>query len=302
MLSIVSAAGQREHDDLIEGKPSATAYRAAVRRAAHQLLDKPVIFDDPLALTIVGGDRGSAVARDEISRADSAGGAALRAFIAARARFAEDRIAAAVEAGVRNVVVLGAGLDTFAYRNPFADKGVLVYEVDHPATQAWKQQRLQLTRIAVPESVRYVAVDFAVERLGDKLREAGLDPSLPAFFTWLGVVPYLDDAAIAATLGVIATWRGGAEVVFDYAEPPDRVGMLQRLAFLTLAGRAAALGEPIVSYFRPDEIEKKLGALGFTVAANLAGPELGRLYAGGASALDNAAVGHVLHAVHPPSA
>ncbi|MCX5481498.1 SAM-dependent methyltransferase [Kaistia geumhonensis] len=284
---------------MIEGKPSATAYRAAVRRAAHQLLDKPVIFDDPLALTIVGGDRGSAVARDEISRADSAGGAALRAFIAARARFAEDRIAAAVDSGVRHVVVLGAGLDTFAYRNPFADRGVLVYEVDHPATQAWKRQRLQQTQIAVPPSVRYVAVDFSTDRLDEKLAAAGLDTAAPAFFTWLGVVPYLDDAAIASTLGVIAARRGGAELVFDYAEPPDRVGMLQRLAFLTLAGRAAALGEPIVSYFRPDEIEKKLAAFGFSVAANLAGPDLGRLYAGGASALDNAAVGHVLHAVHP---
>ncbi len=281
---------------MIEGKPSATALRVAVRRAAHQLLDKPLIFADPLALTIVGGDRGSAVARDEISRADSTGGAALRAFIAARSRFAEDRLAEAVAAGCRHVVVLGAGLDTFAYRNRFAAEGVVVYEVDHPATQAWKRQRLQQTRIAIPDSVRFVPVDFARDKLDEKLAEAGLDPAVPVFFSWLGVVPYLTEAAIAQTLAIIAARAGGAEVVFDYAEPPDRVGVLQRLAFLTLAGRTAQLGEPFVSYFRPEEIAKRLTALGFSVAASLSGPDLGRLYAGGPSPLDEAEVGHVLHA------
>ncbi len=284
---------------MIEGKPSATALRVAVRRAAHQLLDKPLIFADPLALTIVGGDRGSPVARDEISRADSAGGAALRAFIAARSRFAEDRIADAVAAGIRHVVVLGAGLDTFAYRNPFASEGVVVYEVDHPATQAWKRQRLQQTRIAIPESLHFVPVDFARDRLDQRLTEAGLDPAVPVFFSWLGVVPYLTESAILATLGIIAARSGGAELVFDYAEPPDRVGMLQRLAFLTLAGRTAMLGEPFVSYFRPEEIAARLAGLGFGVAANHSGPDLGKLYADGPSPLDEAEVGHVLHARHP---
>ena len=287
---------------MIEGKPSATALRVAVRRAAHQLLDKPLIFADPLALTIVGGDRGSAVARDEISRADSAGGAALRAFIAARSRFAEDRLADAVGAGLRHVVVLGAGLDTFACRNPFADQGVVVYEVDHPATQAWKRQRLQQTRIAVPDSLRFVPVDFAHDRLDVKLAEAGLDPAAPVFFTWLGVMPYLTEAAISATLGIIAARSGGSELVFDYAEPPDRVGVLQRLAFLTLAGRTASLGEPFVSYFRPDEVAQRLAALGFSVAANLSGPDLGKLYADGPSPLDEAEVGHVAHVRRAPLA
>ncbi|HWJ73345.1 MAG TPA: SAM-dependent methyltransferase [Kaistia sp.] len=287
---------------MIEGKPSATAFRAAMRRAAHQLLDKPLIFEDPLALTIVGGDRGSSVARDEISRADSSGGAALRTFLAARSRFAEDKLAAAVAVGVRRVVVLGAGLDTFAYRNPFADKGVVVYEVDHPATQAWKRQRLEQTLIPVPETTRFVPVDFSVDRLDGKLETAGLEPDAPVFFSWLGVVPYLSEIAILTTLGIIAARKGGAELVLDYAEPPDRVGVLQRLAFLTLAGRTAQLGEPFVSYFRPDEMERHLAALGFEVTGNLSGPDLGRLYVTGPSPLDEAEVGHVLHARHPATA
>jgi methyltransferase (TIGR00027 family) len=287
---------------VIEGKPSATAYRAAMRRAAHQLLDKPLIFEDPLALTIVGGDRGSAVGRDELSRANSPGGAALRTFLAARSRFAEDRLATSVERGVRQVVVLGAGLDTFAYRNPFADLGVVVYEVDHPATQAWKRQRLAATGIAVPPAVRYVAVDFSADRLDEKLAAAGLDGTAPVFFSWLGVVPYLGEAAFAATLSVIAAWKGGSEVVFDYAEPPDRLSLLQRLAFTKLAGRVAELGEPFVSYFRPDDVTRRLASLGFATIENLAGPDLGRLYVGRASPLDRTAVGHVVYAAHPPAA
>jgi methyltransferase (TIGR00027 family) len=286
---------------MIEGQPSATAFRVAVRRAAHQLLDKPLIFEDPLALTIVGGDRGSVVARDELSRADSPGGEAIRAFLAARSRFAEDRLAAAVARGIRHVVVLGAGLDTFAYRNPYADKGVVVYEVDHPATQAWKRERLAVTGIAVPDSVRFVPVDFTRERLDEKLEEAGLDPAVPVFFSWLGVAPYLTEQAVMSTLRIIAARQGGGEVVFDYAESPEKLGILQRLAFATLAGRTASLGEPFVSFFRSDDIASRLSALGFSGIEDRTGPDLGQLYLGGPSALDRAAIGHVVAATRMAS-
>jgi methyltransferase (TIGR00027 family) len=282
---------------MIEGQPSATAFRVAVRRAAHQLLDKPLIFEDPLALTIVGGDRGSVVARDELSRADSPGGESIRAFLAARSRFAEDRLAAAVKRGIRHVVVLGAGLDTLAYRNPYADLGLVVYEVDHPATQAWKRERLAATGIAVPESVTYVPVDFTKERLDEKLLEAGLDPAVPVFFSWLGVAPYLIEQAIMSTLRIIAARQGGGEVVFDYAESPEKLSLLQRLAFTTLAGRTASLGEPFVTFFRPDDLLGRLATLGFSAIEDRTGPDLGQLYLGGPSALDRAAIGHVVAAI-----
>jgi len=287
---------------MIEGQPSATAFRVAMRRAAHQLLDKPLIFEDPLALTIVGGDRGSVLARDELSRADSPGGETIRAFLAARSRFAEDRLAAAVARGVRHVVVLGAGLDTFAYRNPFADRGVVVYEVDHPATQAWKRDRLAATGIPVPEGVRFVPVDFSVDKLDERLLAAGLDPAAPVFFSWLGVAPYLTEAAIFSTLGIIAARPGGSEVVFDYAEIPDKLTLLQRLAFTTLSGRTASLGEPFVTFFKPDDLAGRLAGLGFASIEDRTGPELGQLYLGGASALDRAAVGHVVAAIKAPAA
>jgi methyltransferase (TIGR00027 family) len=286
---------------MIEGQPSATAFRVAMRRAAHQLLDKPLIFEDPLALTIVGGDRGSVLARDELSRADSPGGETIRAFLAARSRFAEDRLAAAVARGVRHIVVLGAGLETFAYRNRFADQGVVVFEVDHPATQAWKRERLAATGIAVPESVRFVPVDFAVDRLDEKLVAAGLDPSIPAFFSWLGVAPYLTEAAIFSTLGIIAARSGGGEVVFDYAEIPDKLSLLQRLAFTTLAGRTASLGEPFVTFFKPDDLAGRLVDLGFSSIEDRTGPALGEIYVGAPSALDRAEVGHVVAAIKAPA-
>lgn len=282
---------------MIEGQPSATAFRVAMRRAAHQLLDKPLIFEDPLALTIVGGDRGSVLARDELSRADSPGGEAIRAFLAARSRFSEDRLAAAVARGVRHVVVLGAGLETFAYRNPYADKGVVVFEVDHPATQAWKRERLAATGIAVPESVTFVPINFSTERLDDKLLAAGLDPTVPVFFSWLGVVPYLTEEAILSTLRIIAQRAGGSEVVFDYAETPEKLGLLQRLAFTTLAGRTASVGEPFVTFFKPEDLASRLSELGFTSIEDKTGPDLGQIYLGGPSALDRAAIGHVVAAI-----
>ncbi|BCP54342.1 S-adenosyl-L-methionine-dependent methyltransferase [Kaistia sp. 32K] len=282
---------------MIEGQPSATAFRVAMRRAAHQLLDKPLIFEDPLALTIVGGDRGSVLARDELSRADSPGGETIRAFLAARSRFAEDRLAAAVARGVRHVVVLGAGLDTFAYRNPYADKGVVVFEVDYPATQVWKRERLAATGIAVPDNVTFVPVDFTTEHLDEKLLAAGLDPAVPVFFSWLGVAPYLTEAAILSTLQIIAGRVGGAEVVFDYAETPEKLGLLQRLAFTTLAGRTASLGEPFVTFFRPDDLAGRLAALGFSSIEDRSGPDLGQIYVGGSAALDRATIGHVVAAI-----
>lgn len=287
---------------MIEGQPSATAFRVAMRRAAHQLLDKPLIFEDPLALTIVGGDRGSVLARDELSRANSPGGETIRAFLAVRSRFAEDRLAAAVARGVSHIVVLGAGLETFAYRNRFADQGVVVFEVDHPATQAWKRERLAATGIAVPETVHFVPVDFTVDRLDEKLVAAGLDPSIPAFFSWLGVAPYLTEAAIFSTLGIIAERSGGGEVVFDYAEIPDKLSLLQRLAFTTLAGHTASLGEPFVTFFKPDELAGRLADLGFSSIEDRTGPALGEIYVGAPSALDRAEVGHVVAAIKASSA
>jgi methyltransferase (TIGR00027 family) len=177
----------------------------AVRRAAHQLFDQPRVLDDPLALPIIGIAaaeklRTSPKTQSSIARA-------FRAFMAVRSRYAEDQLAQAVARGTRQYVVLGAGLDTFAYRNPYP--GLRVFEVDHPATQEWKRGRLQAAGIAVPSSMIYAAVDFERQTLAWGLEQSGFDPKLPAFFSWLGVVPYLTRESCMATLSHIAKLPAG---------------------------------------------------------------------------------------------
>src|SRR5580658_8858725 len=179
---------------MIEARPSRTALRVAMRRAAHQLFDSPKVLDDPIAVRIIGT---GALEQLEAGRLREATGLArgLRAFMAARSRYAEDALARSVGRGARQYVVLGAGLDTFAYRNPYGESALRVFEVDYPATQEWKRQQLEEARIAVPQSVTYVPVDFERQTLREGLQLARFDSTKPTFFSWLGVTMYLSEEA-----------------------------------------------------------------------------------------------------------
>jgi methyltransferase (TIGR00027 family) len=262
------------------GQPSRTAYSAARHRATHQLLERGVIFKDPFAVRILG-------APEEELLAD-APRRPMRAFIAARHRFAEDALAAAVRRGARQVVVLGAGLDTIAYRNGFAD--VRVTEVDHPSTQEWKRQRLAETGIAIPSSVSYVGVDFEQESLADRLVLDG-----PAFFVWLGVVPYLTRAGFDATISYISG-ISGSEVVFDYAQSPEKMPPERRAALEERAARVARIGEPWLTYFEPDEIEAELRGLGFTEIEDLGPARMAARYFNRPDVPPDTPGGHILRA------
>ena len=255
--------------EMIEGRRSATAERVAMRRAAHQLYDEPVVFEDPLALTILSDEAAAQVRTGAEQENQNLWARGLRAFMAVRSRFAEEELAEAVARGVRQYVVLGAGLDTFAYRNPFAE--LRVFEVDFPHTQAWKHQRLAHGGIAIPESVRYAAVDFERHSLADGLAEAGFRREEPAFFSWLGVVPYLTRPAAFATLQFIAGMPQGSGVVFDYAIPREMMGERERDAFDMLAARVARAGEPFRLFFKPQELEAELRGMGFEQVEDLDG-------------------------------
>jgi methyltransferase (TIGR00027 family) len=229
-----------------DGEPSRTAFGAAVLRALHPELDEPVVFDDPLAWRVLG-DRDEILAQvDEASERSR-----LRVFIAVRHRFAEDSLAAAYERGTRQAVVLGAGFDTAAYRNSRAD--LRFWEVDHPATATWKRERLSEAGIEVPAGVSFVGVDFERESFLDRLVEAGLDATAPAFFLWLGVVPYLTRDATVDTLRAIASIPGG-EVVFDLPAPAEQAD---------LEARVAELGEPFRGGWDSVEMHRLLAGLGF---------------------------------------
>src|SRR5262245_39771935 len=156
-LAALGAAGPLKVIALEAGEPSRTANGAALLRAAHQLLDRPLVFDDPIALRILGAEAVKQIAL-EADRFQTPVARALRAFPVAGSRYAEEELARVVKSGSAQYIVLGAGLDTFAYRNPHS--GLRVFEVDHPATQAWKRKRLQEQGIEVPASLRFVAVDF----------------------------------------------------------------------------------------------------------------------------------------------
>jgi methyltransferase (TIGR00027 family) len=244
---------------MLEREPSRTAFAVALYRAAHQVLEGGGVFQDPLAGPILGVDPASF--QQDAGFHDAKRG--IRFFVAARARIAEDALQRGVEArNVRQVVVLGAGLDTFAYRNPFGDR-LKVFEVDHPATQAWKRRRLEEAGIPVPDSLTYAPVDFERQTLAEQLAEAGLDPSLRTFFTWLGVVPYLTGEAIASTLAQIAAHPAGAEVVFDYSEPIAGLDPALQAHYEERAARVAEIGEPFLSHFTPAELHRRLRDLGF---------------------------------------
>ncbi|MGN6147342.1 MAG: class I SAM-dependent methyltransferase [Rhizomicrobium sp.] len=247
-----------------ENQPSRTAQGAAMLRAAHQLLDNPPVFADPLALRIIGSEAETELRNHKDALQADRPRTGLRAFIAARSRFSEDKLAEAVERGVRQYVLLGAGLDTFAYRAAKAFPGLSVFEVDHPATQGWKRQRLAETGIAVPDVLTYAPVNFETETLAHGLARAGFDVGKPAVFAWLGVVPYLTHDAIMATLRFIAGLSKGTTVIFDYGEPASTRHDASRVAHEEMAARVAASGEPFRSFFVPEDIMRDVKTAGFS--------------------------------------
>jgi methyltransferase (TIGR00027 family) len=278
------------------GEPSQTARRAAAYRAIHQRLEGGTIFRDPYALRIL----------DAEMRATLDGMAAdpslkpMRLFIAARSAFSEDALAGCVARGVRQVVVLGAGLDTFSLRNPFAGQGVRVFEVDFPATQAWKREQLAQAGLAVPSSFTFAPVDFERQSLADGLAQSGFRFDEPTFFQWLGVVPYLTREAISETLEFIAGIPE-AEVVFDYAEPFENYPADRRAHIMAVAERAAARGEPWLSFFDPPELSKMLRDKGFGVVEDLGLAELSDRYYGALKeGIPIGPGGHVVRAQRSP--
>ncbi len=198
-------------------------------------------------------------------------GPRMRWFIAARSRITEEALTVAVENGATQFVVLGAGLDTLAYRIPFADR-LRIFEVDYPATQAWKREMLAAASIAAPVTLSFVAVDFERQTLAEALESAGFSMAAQSFFSWLGVVPYLTEHAVFSTLDYIAKLPGGAEVVFDYVNPAASIAPAGRAVHRALAERTAALGETIQSYFDTEPLCAKLRAAGFRCLDDI-GPE-----------------------------
>jgi methyltransferase (TIGR00027 family) len=238
-------------------KASHTAIGTAYLRAAHQLLDaQPRILNDPVALSLLGPGALQRI-QNTANYYRTPESLALRTHVVLRSRFAEDRLAAAVLCGVTQYVILGAGFDTFALRQPSWAKALKIFEVDHSGTQAMKCSHLASAGLAIPDNVVFANIDFEHESLHDGLLRYHVSMDEPTFFSWLGVTMYLKEDAIDAVLRSVAMFPMGSEIVLTFAPPPgDSPSPLAQIV--------ASYGEPWVSYFEPDELEARLLGAGFS--------------------------------------
>src|SRR5262249_16574010 len=202
-----------------EGQPSTTAIDAAMIRAAHLLWDDaPTILQDPLALGLSGVESPDALQTTLRARQAEPYN---YAGVLVRQRYAEDELATAVERGVGQYVILGAGLDSFAYRRPHPATLLRVFEVDPPATQQWKRARLRELDVHLPSNLTFIPLDFERQTLAEGLHAGGHRPELPTFFSWLGVTHYLTEEAVFTTLRSVASLApGGGMVVQDVLPAP----------------------------------------------------------------------------------
>ncbi|MBV8143022.1 MAG: SAM-dependent methyltransferase [Verrucomicrobia bacterium] len=259
--------------------PKPSALRVAMIRAAHQLLDVPIVFEDPFALKILGVAAEDSLRSDPL-RYNTPLLKALRASLVVRSRLAEEEWACSKNRGVRQYVILGAGLDTFAYRSR-DQAGGRVFEVDLPETQFWKRGCLRAAGINEPESLTFVPMDFEQSTLAEKLGEAQFCLDEPAFFSWLGVTMYLGKDAFVNTLRFIASLAGGSGVVFDYGVTPGLLSAGERAAVELVAARAAEHGESWKSLFDPASIAEILRSQGFSELKEFGPEELNDRYFSG---------------------
>jgi methyltransferase (TIGR00027 family) len=249
---------------VLHQEASRTTQRPALLRAAHQLLDDdPKIFVDPLAVGLIPEVSAEAISADAALMRSGPYGL-LRSVFVLRARYAEDCLAEAVRDGVGQYVILGAGLDTFAYRQPAYARHLEIFEVDHPATQAWKHACLASRGITPPGNLRYVGVDFERDSLGQYLAASGFNPRCPTFFSWLGVVQFLSAPAIDATLRFVAGLPRGSAITLSFAVPCVVLeGEHLDLAQYSIES-CASRGEPWLSPYRPATLSGIARRAGFS--------------------------------------
>ena len=245
-------------------KASRTALATAYLRAAHQLLDSaPKILDDPVAARLLGEDASQKI-REFAERYRNSEAEALRSHVVLRSRFAEDRLADAVRRGISQYVILGAGFDTFAFRQPDWAKSLRIFEIDHPDTQSVKRSFLTKASLDLAANVRFAQIDFEHESLLEGLCHYHVSLEEPTFFSWLGVTMYLKEAAIDAALKSMATYPSGSEVVLTFKQPMVKTTGKAAAAAQKLAENVASVGEPFVSFFEPKAMEAKLISAGFS--------------------------------------
>ena len=245
------------------GKYSHMAEQTALFRAAHQILDDdPKIFLDPLALTLLGTDAEERINENRelylmphMARA--------RTFPIMRSRYTEDELSKAIDRGIRQYVILGAGLDTSPYRSGHPSEKIATYEIDHPDTQRWKLERLDNAQIPIRENLRHIAIDFEHQSLADGLANSDFDFERPAFFSWLGVTYYLRPESVQTMFENIAAGPRGTQLVFDFFVDDSVLDDKGRADVATISVYAEKHQEPFLSRYSPENLESILKKSGF---------------------------------------
>jgi len=257
-------------------KRSRTIEIPAIMRALHQTIDSdPKILTDPIAPRLINTDESQEWVAPLL---DHPFAKQWRAGFALRARYAEDVLGEEVQRGVRQYVVLGAGLDTFAYRQPLWGSSLTVYEVDHPITQRWKQDQLKAAEIAIPSNVRFVPIDFERASIADALRAQKFHFDLRTLCSWMGVTQYLTPDALDATFHFVLALAPSSEIVFSFILPQKEVSGVEAEALALAAQRAGEVGEPWLSRLSPDELAAKLRSMGFSRIIHLTPEEARQRY------------------------
>jgi methyltransferase (TIGR00027 family) len=292
-----------------EGRASITAIASAMLRAAHLLWDDPPkIFEDTLALRLSGCESDAALRAHfdhlDLQVAPTVGpgfATILRrhsgATVVARSRYLEDEVEQAIKRGISQYVILGAGLDSFAYRRTDLASVVRVFEVDHPATQSWKRTRLQELGIQLPINLRLVPVDFEKQSLIDSLQQGGYRIDAPGFFSWLGVTVYLTPDAILSTFRAVSELAPGTEIIFEYMVPKESVDEESQKFLAVVIAAGADRGEPLQSFFEPTKLIEQVRELGFIDVSDF-GPEQAkaRYFSGRTDGLRPSALNHYMRA------
>jgi methyltransferase (TIGR00027 family) len=314
----MSVSGLIQERPMIEATPSRTALATSLMRAVHSRRDPSPLIDDSWGDRLVSKIERDRFSERILSRMDAdARAAALRQpgsllddfFLAntaypgvvLRSRYAEDALKAAVERGTRQYVLIGAGFDSFALRRPAFSEGLEIFEIDHPATQALKIERIRECGITLPASVHFIAADLANETLAAVLARSTFRSHEPAFFSWLGVTVYLTREANMATLRAVATCSAsGSELVFSYVDQIEFADGGRRAPDHPNAQAVARLGEPYVSGFDPGEIANDLKRASLELVEDLGGHRLAERYGRiGDSALCPSATMHIALARRP---
>lgn len=283
-----------------ERASSRTALGVAALRAAHQLMDgEPKILDDPVIPLLLE--------RELIERVRAGGESVqapwavrLRSHVLLRSRFAEDCLARAVTQGMGQYVILGAGLDTFAYRQPPWAQDLRIFEIDHPASQQAKRERLEAAGIAIPPNVEFVSIDFESVSLRDGLQASSLDFDQPAFFSCLGVMVYLSEDAAYALFRLVASLPPPSEIVFTFSPPESSLEAKEAEGRASLAAVVEKLGEPWRTHFEPQALVEKLRGIGFEGMQTLSAEETERYFCGRTDSLRAPRHGRIARAVVRP--